>query len=399
MNNVFLFRHDLRLQDHSALNEALELSDFISFAIKKPNDFGKWGLWRQKFWLESIQELKDQLEKNGHDLFMVSVEEKFEDFDHVFLTKEHSYDEILEENSLQKVVAIESNELYQNLDVTELPTQFTPFRKYVEKNHFPVPTFDPPDFYAAGASQRLQGQSLKWPETSSREQHPETGFPFFGGEIAGHKRLREYFFETKNVLEYKNTRNEMYGTEGSTKFSAWLALGALSPRQIYSELKRFENLERSNESTYWVFFELLWREFFRWMCQRYGKSFFELGGTQGKIPNFTHDEQKIELWKSGQTGEPIVDACMRELVQTGYLSNRGRQIAASFFVNELNQDWRVGAQFYEHHLIDYDVYSNWGNWLYLAGVGFDPRGKRWFDPKKQAERYDPHHQFRQLWLS
>jgi deoxyribodipyrimidine photo-lyase len=79
---------------------------------------------------------------------------------------------------------------------------------------------------------------------------------------------------------------------------------------------------------------------------------------------------------------------MRQLKQTGYLSNRGRQIAASCFVNELGMDWRYGAAWFEHQLTDYDVAVNWGNWQYIAGVGVDPRGGRHFDLDKQAALYD-----------
>ena len=80
---------------------------------------------------------------------------------------------------------------------------------------------------------------------------------------------------------------------------------------------------------------------------------------------------------------------MHQLVQTGWMSNRGRQIVASCLVNELGLDWRYGAAFFEKHLVDYDVASNYGNWQYIAGVGCDPRGGRHFNLEKQAEIFDP----------
>ena len=397
MKSVFLFRHDLRTEDHPALNWALENSQSMAFAIQRPSDFDFWGIWRQKFWLESTSQLKASLLEYGHELFLVPSKEQFEDFVCVFLTQEYAYDEVLEQKRFHKCTVREAQELYENLNGENLPTQFTPFRKFLEKNETPLAIFPLPDFTCVQTCNSLSSRSLIWPQIPQKELHPKTSFPFSGGELAGKKRLNEYFFERRNVLSYKKTRNQMYGTEGSTKFSAWLALGALSPRQVYAELKHFESLEQANESTYWVFFELLWREFFRCMGRRYGKKFFSLSGIKKEPPNFQHDDKKIESWKRGETGEPIVNACLRELVQTGFISNRGRQIAASFFVNELNQDWRVGAFFFEQHLIDYDVYSNWGNWMYLAGVGFDPRGKRWFNPKKQAQSYDGDGTYREMW--
>jgi deoxyribodipyrimidine photo-lyase len=88
---------------------------------------------------------------------------------------------------------------------------------------------------------------------------------------------------------------------------------------------------------------------------------------------------------------------MNQLNSSGYLSNRGRQLAASCFVHELNLDWRYGAAYFEEQLIDYDVASNWGNWQYLAGVGSDPRGHRQFDLAKQTKIYDPGNLFIQKW--
>jgi deoxyribodipyrimidine photo-lyase len=88
---------------------------------------------------------------------------------------------------------------------------------------------------------------------------------------------------------------------------------------------------------------------------------------------------------------------MNQLKETGYMSNRGRQLVASCFVHELNLDWRYGASYMESQLIDYDVGSNWGNWQYLAGVGADPRGHRRFNLDKQASVYDPDGEFVAKW--
>ena len=88
---------------------------------------------------------------------------------------------------------------------------------------------------------------------------------------------------------------------------------------------------------------------------------------------------------------------MKQLNQTGYMSNRGRQIVASCLVNELQLDWRFGAAYFEQQLVDYDVASNWGNWQYIAGVGADPRGGRHFNLEKQTATYDPEHHFIRQW--
>ena len=88
---------------------------------------------------------------------------------------------------------------------------------------------------------------------------------------------------------------------------------------------------------------------------------------------------------------------MKEIAATGFMSNRGRQNVASYFAKEMKQDWRVGASYFESMLIDYDVHSNWGNWMYNSGVGNDPRDRK-FNIESQAERYDRDKKYRDLWL-
>jgi len=100
----------------------------------------------------------------------------------------------------------------------------------------------------------------------------------------------------------------------------------------------------------------------------------------------------------GQTGHDWIDAGMRELAATGYLSNRMRQNVASYLIHDLGCDWRAGASWFEHCLIDFDVYSNQGNWLYLSGRGTDARANRRFNPDVQAEQYDPDGVYRRTWV-
>ena len=105
----------------------------------------------------------------------------------------------------------------------------------------------------------------------------------------------------------------------------------------------------------------------------------------------------IEKWIEGKTDEPFVNANMIELKKTGWMSNRGRQNVASYFAKNLKLDWRIGASYFESMLIDYDVHSNYGNWMYVSGVGNDPRDRK-FNIKLQAERYDTNNAFQNLWL-
>jgi deoxyribodipyrimidine photo-lyase len=171
----------------------------------------------------------------------------------------------------------------------------------------------------------------------------------------------------------------------------------LSVRQVYSALQAYELQQGANESTYWLYFELLWREFFQWYAWVHGAKLFRFQGVNGPKPLTSFYDQRFRQWCLGNTPFPVVNACMKQLNSTGYLSNRGRQIVASCLVNELSLDWRYGAAYFEQALLDYDVGSNWGNWQYLAGVGADPRGQRHFDLEKQTRLYDPDHVFIDRW--
>jgi deoxyribodipyrimidine photo-lyase len=123
-------------------------------------------------------------------------------------------------------------------------------------------------------------------------------------------------------------------------------------------------------------------------CWKHGKAVLEKGGILHEDRVFENDIEKFNGWIHGKTEDDFVNANMIELAQTGFMSNRGRQNVASYLVHDLKIDWRWGAAYFESQLIDYDFSNNWGNWMYVAGVGNDPRSRR-FNTKLQAERYDP----------
>ena len=227
--------------------------------------------------------------------------------------------------------------------------------------------------------------------------HVHSAFPFKGGETEALKRLDDYFFNTKKLGFYKKTRNGLVGTDYSSKFSSWLANGSISAKTIYWKVKQFEKEQYKNESTYWLIFELIWRDYFKYVSLKYGSQIFKLDGILHKDYEWSTNKNQIKKWINGETNSDFVNANMLELKQTGWMSNRGRQNVASYFAKELKLDWRIGAAYFESLLIDYDVHSNYGNWMYVAGVGNDPRDRK-FNVQLQAERYDENGKFRKLWL-
>jgi deoxyribodipyrimidine photo-lyase len=217
-----------------------------------------------------------------------------------------------------------------------------------------------------------------------------------GGERLAQEHLAQYFAGDL-PLSYKAVRNELDGFNNSSKMSPWLNMGCLSVRRLRWTVENYESKHGENESTYWLFIELLWREYFLWLALQIKSQLFSFQGAAARPPMTKFEQDKFESWCKGDTPYPLVNACMRQLNRSGFLSNRGRQIAASCLVNELAQDWRYGAAFFEQQLVDYNVAVNWGNWQYIAGVGADPRGGRHFNLNKQTELYDGSGEYRRRW--
>merc|ERR1712232_661413 len=128
-----------------------------------------------------------------------------------------------------------------------------------------------------------------------------------------------------------------------------------------------------------------------------------LDGTLGKEAHGSHPNSRkwglnpkhLQAWKDGMTGYPLVDANMRELSATGFMSNRGRQNVCSFLAIDMNIDWRYGADHFEEALLDYDVHSNWGNWC--SGAGMTGGRLNRFNIVKQSKDYDMGGDYVRLW--
>ena len=231
------------------------------------------------------------------------------------------------------------------------------------------------------------------------EPDPRSAFLFKGGESEGLRRL-EYYIRGKELIDdFKESRDGMLGEDYSTKLSPWLAQGCLSPKMAYYELRKHEEQYGRNKSTYEFFYYLMYRDFLRFMAKKYGNQiFFRTGPLNNGGPRWRNDWELLQQWIEGRTGIPFIDANMREIRRTGYMSSRGRQNVASFLAHELGVNWQMGAEYFESMLIDYDVASNWGNWNNIAGVGSDPREARNLNILSQAKAYDPKGDYVKRWL-
>lgn len=424
------FRNDLRLSDHVALTRAIQQSqEVIPVYCFDPRQFGptefgfpKTGSHRANFLIQSIQSLRTSLKSIQGNLVVLQGKPEEEliklaeetgakaiFFSKEVTSEERNVDKSLERTAFSKGIACESfwqSTLYHIDDlpfpVKQTPEVFTHFRKEVEKQSKVRATLPTPKAINYPAED-LKGKEGEIPELEIWGLgKPEAGslswMEVKGGEESALGRLRSYFWEKDLLKVYKETRNGLIGMDYSSKFSPWLALGCISPRTIYEEVKKYERERKKNDSTYWLIFELIWRDYFRFIAKKHGDKIFNIQGIRHQKDSWRRDKAQFQRWVEGLTGVPFVDANMRELKATGFMSNRGRQNVASFLVNDLGIDWTWGASYFESQLIDYDVCSNWGNWMYVGGVGNDPRENRYFNILRQAKNYDKKGDFVRLWI-
>jgi deoxyribodipyrimidine photo-lyase len=442
---VVWFRDDLRVDDNPTLADALAAAEeVVPLSVFDPRASGetrygteKCGAHRTRFRLESVADLRGSLRERGGELFVrkghvediVPAVARAVDADAVFAQTKPATEELEAEyavrDALPDSVDFRRRWTHTLYHINDLPTRydriddtFTPWRKEVEdgaavRDPVPAPeTVPAPDSVPSPAT--LQAESADSPVADVAgdpgdiptladfgSDEPPTDdravLEFEGGETAGKRRVESYLWEGDHLREYKQTRNGLLGADYSSKFSPWLAAGCLSPRWLHREVQRYEEQRVANEDTYWLVFELAWRDFFQFQFLKHGADFFAPNGIRDVEKRWDRDRAAFCRWADGETGIPFVDANMRELNRTGYMSNRGRQNVASFLADALGIDWRWGAAYFEQRLVDYDVASNWGNWAYQAGVGNDSRDNH-FDVLSQAEYYDDDAAYVRTWL-
>ena len=424
---IVWFTNDLRLADNAVLDLALQTCDrIIPLYICSPewqqtNAYGflNQGHFRTQFVFESLLDLDQSLRAKQSGLLLKfgavesilkQVVQQFK-VDVIYTQKAVAVNELKLHNALKsdlqnmgcELISINNHSLYHESDLpfalSQMPLVFTDFRRQIEAiplkalssigvDSIPSPTIEP----------------MQWPNLDAFETYSSYGYDrrnteLEGGQFAGFKRLNAFVFGTQAIQHYKDNRNALNGDFNFSKLSPWLALGCISAKQIYHAVKQFEQQYLANESTYWLVFELLWRDFFIFSMMKQPNAYFLVSGLHQHKPHQPIiDEQLLQHWCNAQTSNDLVNALMTELNCTGFMSNRGRQIVASYFCHDMGLDWRYGAAYFQQQLIDFDVSSNWCNWAYIAGVGNNPRGKSHFNIQKQADQFDADYAFRQLWL-
>jgi len=433
-------RCDLRVDDNPALQAACRGSDsLLPIFVFDPSKFhtptlaGSWksSARRARFLIESVSAMRKQLEGKGSGLAVVLG--KPEDMlpqlsrhcSEVCVTKGVCSEETSEEKRVSgnlispcKLSKEWGGFLYMpdecGCPPDQVPLLFTSFKNKAEgrgkiRNPIPAPDKLPKlPVLEDGDSKQHMDEALKFLPTleqlgfpadeaeKAMQDDPRGVMKFVGGEEAALKRLQKWMFDDDKLKEYFEIRNGMLGDGYSSKFSPWLALGCISPRRIWKEAQRYEQERTKNKSTYWLIFELTWRDFYLYVGLSYGNGLFLPGGISGSNYKWRGSADALEKWRTGGTGDQLVDANMRELLATGFMSNRGRQNVASYLIFDLDVDWRYGAAHFEEMLLDYDPCSNWGNWVAAAGLTGQRVNK--FNTRKQMNDYDPKREYVNHWL-
>ena len=453
MNNfthIIWLRNDLRLADHQGFTAA-SLSDHHAvvpiFVLSKIwtgtchlSGLDRCGPHRARFLLESLRDLQRQLQQLGSDLVVYTGEPStiipalhaLVHGDQVFAGEEPCSEEQAE---LQRVLSALPNDTlstYQQrslldpeeftFSLADLPPVFSRFRRKIEQQFGRSLAWPEP----LPAPQTIPGLPLPidqlnehlcalplvengwdWLENRAKDaiEDPRAALSMTGGATAGQQRLAAWVWDGDHLRRYKQTRNSLLGADFSSRLSPWLANGSLSARSVAATIRAYETKRVANEDTYWLLFELLWRDYFQFLAWQNPSSLFWPQGTEETPSAPENPQPEPQLWQHWQEGacgsripDEFVAANLQELAATGWMSNRGRQNVASYWVHDLGLDWRWGAAWFEHCLIDFDPASNSGNWLSILGGTPDPRGGRKFNLHKQAWTYDRNHRYRQHWL-
>jgi len=324
------FRNDLRIHDNEILLEAVRKADkvlpvycFDPFYFKNTR-FGtqKTGNFQARFLIESVTDLRETLRAAGGELIvrigspvdiLPKLAEQYQVAE-VYHHREVAFEET--DISAQVEAALWKSKLnlkhfightlYHKEDlpfpIKDIPDVFNVFRKKIERDSHIRPSFETPEHISvpdiddAGEIPTLEKLGLTEPIDD-----PRAVMRFKGGETEALKHMHQYFWESDKLKTYKQTRGGLLGADYSSKFSPWLSVGCLSTREIYWEVKRYEQQRGANDSTYWLIYELLWRDYFRFMFKKHGEQFFKAGVFKDEAIEVSPDEQQLfEQWKKWQ---------------------------------------------------------------------------------------------------
>jgi deoxyribodipyrimidine photo-lyase len=416
---IVWFRNDLRLHDNEALSDAISQCQnvipvfvFDSRYFSDKSRFGcqKTGVHRAKFIIESVKNLKENLNAVGSDLIIRigNTEEEVHKIanelksNYIYCNRERTRDEIYVQDTLEEKLWSIGQELrysrgkmlYYTADlpfpVTHTPDAFSHFKKEVERfievrQPIPNPTYINtilPENFHLGELPSLRELGFE----------DYSGSQFTGGESEALNRLESVKINFQ--LKKQSLSNE------ETVLSPWITQGCLSPKLVFHKFSDGIDYKNKNKDEHPIYNALLLRDFHRLMGKKHGCLFFNESGVSSKYTQ----ERKFDLkifsnWKEGETENELVNAIMHQLSNTGYISELCRRITAQYLIYDLNQPWLAGAYHFQEKLIDYDPCSNYGNWLEIAELGPDQRELKRLNFDQIIQKYDPDYSYIDFWKS
>ena len=389
MKTLFWFRRDRRIQDNLALKAAAEASSELHSLFVFPQWLSNRSALRQHSILESAKSLDASLPGGlsvalGNSAQEIATYCKEHEVEKVFATRSFDTSGIAVQEEVQEELAQLGVELalvdsyyavtpgtIRKDDGSPLKV-YTPFYKRWSLNGWDSPA-------------HLDTAGVNWAPAKKSQWFEPTGSAPFQVKAGEARALATFERFRERVDRYHEDRNRC-DISGTSHLSHALAHGEIHPRTLLAELGNSEGEEVFRK-------EIAWREFYADVLFHNPHTLHDYLEPRFAKMRFDDPEehpQKLQAWKSGMTGYPIVDAAMRQLVQTGWMHNRARMIVASFLVKDLHFEWQIGARYFEEHLTDHDPASNSHGWQWTAGCGTDASPYyRVFNPVLQGEKFDP----------
>jgi deoxyribodipyrimidine photo-lyase len=417
-------RSDLRVHDNTALAAAMEQGPTVAAYVISP---GQWtrhddAACKVDFWLRNLVELKAALGKLNVPLLIVHADTwdkapaallklcKEHEIEKVHVNEEYGINETRRDDDVHAALSEAGVHFQSHLDqlffkpgsvLTKTGSYFkvfTQFRKvcYARLHHGVPPVVRLPGkqkpLHIASDDIPDQVKGFATPPDSLRKLWP-------AGEDEARKRLET--FADAQIEHYLDER-DFPAKPGTSQLSAYLAAGVISPRQcLHAALSSNQGeFETGNPGSITWINELLWREFYKHVLTGFPRvSRHRAFRPDTEAVKWRKSSKDLEAWQQGRTGFPIVDAAMRQLLETGWMHNRLRMVVAMFFSKNLLLDWRDGERFFMQHLIDGDLSANNGGWQWSSSTGTDSSPYfRIFNPLSQSERFDPQGVFIKHWV-
>jgi len=394
--NIFWFRRDLRLEDNTALYNALN-SDLpvLPLFIFDDNiiDELPQNDARISFIYQSLLALNSEFKKSDSSLYIIKgdpleawkkLAESFS-IDSVYINKDYEPYAIQRDSMIEsflkkqniRLFRFRDQVIFEEKDIMKQDgnpyTVYTPYSKKWFQNLTESPGL-------IKASNVLNFSNL-YKRTFNFPPLNQLGY------IESSKKVRDYNLSV--IKDYDKLR-DYPGIDGTSYLSPHLRFGTVSIRKL---------VKIALEENHVFLSELIWREFFMQILFNFPRVVTNnFKPAYDDVP-WRNDEKEFEKWCQGETGYPIVDAGMRQLNETGYMHNRVRMVTAGFLCKHLLIDWRWGEAMFAQKLLDYELSSNNGNWQWAAGTGCDAAPYfRIFNPLSQQLKYDPHNEYIKKWV-